>query len=588
MMRNDNKMIKNLRKVTKFIWSYDKKYIFLSILTIIIEGVTPSLLLLLMQKIINKIQIQESLKTILVFVFIYLAVDLGREIYDNFVNYYNSKFEKKFELHISNQLFQKAKKLTLSDYENSNTYNVINRAQNEGGNRIISFYMSYIKIITSIVTIITYIAILISFKYWIVFIIIIIPICKFFIENKYNKAAYNIIYNRTNEQRKTWYINYLLTYGKFYKEIKTFNLFGYFINKYTTLIDRFNKQDLKLLKSKSIVIVLLSILEGLIDGALFIFVIILGIRGEILLGNLLTYLNVIISSKNSMTNILMNISQSIRESLFIEQLFEYFKMPEEDNTGKIEIDRIEKIELINVSYKYQNTDKYVLKNIGFKIENSKKVALIGMNGSGKTTLIKLIMGFYDNYEGTILINDINLNDIDKRSILQKISTLFQDYIRFENTFKENIGYGDFSIMDDEKKLVDIIERFGFKEMIDGFPNGVDTQLGNWFDNGINISNGQWQKIAVARIFGKMADVYILDEPNSAMDSITEKEVLSACDDILQNKMGIIITHKFSNIVESVDEIVVLENGVIKERGKSIDLLKLKGLYYELYNKYRDK
>lgn len=581
-----NDMRKNFKIVFKFIWEYDKLYIFFSIISIIVEGLTPALLLLIMQKIINAIQIQDSFKMILQFVIIYILLDLLKEIYSNFINYYNSKFEKNFELHISTKLFNKAEKLKLSDYENSNTYNVINRAQNEGGNRIITFYTSIINIISSIITLMTYVAILLSFRYWIIGIIILIPICKFVIETKYNKKGYSIIYARTNEERKTWYINYLLTYGSFYKEIKILGLFGFFINKYRNLVNHFNDQDLSLLKSKSVKFAFISIVEGIVDGFLFIYIILLGIKGEILIGNLLTYLNVIISCKNSITGILMNVSKSIRESLFIKQLFEFFDMQEEKNDGKITIDKIEEIEFVDVSYKYQNTDRYVLKNIKFKISGNEKIALIGMNGSGKSTLIKLMIGFYDNYEGTILVNKIDLECIDKLSLQRKISTLFQDYIRFESTFRENISYGDISLVNNSNKILSIITTFKFEDMLKAFPNGLDTQLGSWFDEGINISNGQWQKVALARAFAKNADIYFLDEPNAAMDVITENEVLRICKELLVDKMGVIITHKFNEIITTVDEIIVLDRGEIKERGQHLELLNLKGLYFELFNKYK--
>lgn len=298
-----NDMRRNFKLVFKFIWEYNKLYILFSIISIIVDGLTPALLLLIMQKIINAIQTQDGFNTILQFIIIYILLDLLKEIYSNFINYYNSKFEKNFELHISTKLFNKAEKLKLSDYENSNTYNVINRAQNEGGNRVVTFYTSIVKIISSIIMLMTYAAILLSFRYWIIGVIILIPICKFVIETRYNKKAYNIIYARTNDERKTWYINYLLTYGSFYKEIKILGLFGFFINKYRILVKHFNSQDLNLLKEKSFKFVLISIMEGIVDGFLFIYIILLGIHSEILIGSLLTYLNVIISCKNSITSI---------------------------------------------------------------------------------------------------------------------------------------------------------------------------------------------------------------------------------------------------------------------------------------------
>lgn len=308
----------------------------------------------------------------------------------------------------------------------------------------------------------------------------------------------------------------------------------------------------------------------------------LGVSGSILIGNVITYTRTIMSSKSSITSILLNISSTINESLFIDQLFEYFNLEEEDNIGKIIINSIEDIKLTNLSYKYPNSKDYVLKNINLEITKNKKIALIGMNGSGKTTLIKLIMGFYSDYEGTILINGIELRQIDKESLILQISTLFQDFVKYEATIRENIGYSNFNIIDKDGEIYEIAKKFNLNSIIKQKDRKLDTQLGTWFDDGVNLSMGQWQKIALSRAFAKDSSLYILDEPNAAMDSITEYEISKLYEELLKDRMGIIIAHKFSNIIKVVDEIVVISDGNIAEKGKHDELMKKEGLYRRLY------
>lgn len=182
------------------------------------------------------------------------------------------------------------------------------------------------------------------------------------------------------------------------------------------------------------------------------------------------------------------------------------------------------------------------------------------------------MGFYRNYEGNILINSIEVRDIDKESLLKEFSTLFKDFVKYEASFRENISYYNLDIMSEDEKLKNIASKFNFLDLINSYDKKLDTQLGMWFDDGINLSMGQWQKIALARAFAKNSSMYILDEPNVSMDAITEKEISDLYENILENKIGIIIAHRFINIVNIVDKIIVLQNGEIVEFGKHKELI----------------
>lgn len=557
----------------------DNKYIFISIVSTIINGIISPVSLIIMQKIINGVQTERNLNNIIFYIIIYISIDLFNSVYSNFLGYYNTKYSMKFNLYFSEKIYLKASRLSLSDYENSKTYDIMNRAQNQGGDNLLSYYENFMSIITQLITLSSYIFILINFRVWLVAVIMVIPIFKYIINNKFNLKRFEIIKQRTNDSRKSWYLTYLLSYGNFYKELKTYNLFSYFINKYKNLIKRFNKEDLEINKSQIKWSILISVVETLVDGFIFYYTISLGFLGNILIGDVITYIRAISNSKSNITSILLELSNMVNQSLFIGQLFEFFDLEEEDISNKIKINEIREIEVKNLYYKYNSSKEYVLKNISLHINKNEKIAILGMNGSGKTTLIKLIMGFYRNYEGNILINGIEVRDIDKESLLKEISTLFQDFVKYEASFRENITYSNLKVMNEDEKIKNIANKFNFLNLINSYDKKLDTQLGMWFDEGINLSMGQWQKVALARAFAKESSLYILDEPNASMDSITEREISSLYKDILENKIGIIIAHKFLNIVGFVDEIIILQDGKIIERGNHESLLR-EGKFYK--------
>ncbi|HBG7747729.1 TPA: ABC transporter ATP-binding protein [Clostridioides difficile] len=540
-----------------------------------------------MQQIINLLQIgDKNIEKIFFIVLLYLFVNLLLSVIETFLNYYNTKFGLKFNLYLDNLILNKASHLSLKDFENSDVYDKFNRAQEDINNKIILMINTLIKLITLLITTILYIVKFISFNILIIPFIIIVPAIKYFVTNKFNIKQYNIIRNRTNENRKAWYYSYLITNGDAFKELKINDLFSYFIKKYNTYISKFNKQDLTLEKERLIKISLLNLLEEFIDGILFTIIIFSGITKVILIGDVITYTKLIMNIKDNIKNILSSLSILKQNSLYIDMLFELLDMKNENEfqlkTSLLKIDSIEKIEFKNVFFKYKKEQDYILKNINLVLEKGTSFAIVGLNGSGKTTLGKLMMGYYFDYEGEILINGTSIKNIDMNSYRNKIGFLFQDFLKFEATLRENIYYGNLSLINDDMNLEKIINKFDLNKILEGENDKYDTQLGYWFDSGKQISIGQWHRVALSRTFVKNADVYLLDEPNSSLDPFTENRLSNLYSEVFENKIGIIITHRFINIVKKVDEIIVIDNGNIIEKGTHEHLLHTGTLYSKLY------
>lgn len=548
------------------------------------EEINLSISLLIMQQIINLIQQGiQSITFILQLVVLYVCIDLASTIISGLMNYYTTKFSLKFNLHIKDCIMQKASQLSLWHYENSNTYDKIKLAEGANGGTLMSQFTSFTTLIGQAITSLSYIVILLHFNYIIILIIVIMPIIKFLITNLINKKQFCIIKARTNQERKAWYYSFIVTNGTHFKELKTYNLLNYFIKKYDDLYKKFNQQDAAIAKETMVKMTSLSIIEQIITGAIFAYIIYCGFVGGILLGDVVAYTRAAISNQTNIQSILQNISSIKKSNLYIGQYYSFIDLENAKtlDEGKIIIDKIHSLKLENLSFKY-DTGGYVLKNVNFEFKEGNSYAIVGKNGSGKTTLAKLLMGLYDNYEGNIYVNGIELRSIQKEHYSKRIASLFQDFIKYDATFRENIAYGNLDLMDKDAELRDLSNEFRIGHIIDHSKQNLDTQLGYWFDEGKQISFGEWQKLAIARTFSKDADVIFLDEPNSALDAISDYEISQLYQKLFQDKMGIIIAHKFNNLINQVNNILVIENGRLAESGTHTELLHQGKIYYEMY------
>lgn len=385
-----------------------------------IGGILPPLCTIISQKIMNGLQERRDLHTLLFLVIVYVGIDLFQTLLGYLVIYYKYKFAQGYNLHFNQKVLQKAAGLNLKSYENSEIYDMISRAQYEIEGKLIVYFESFIGIFSSMITTVSYLLIIIRFRIWIVPCIILVPIVKFLINRAINSETFAVIRARTNDSRKCWYIQHVLTYGEAYKELKIYNLFQYFIDKHFEYNKRFNEENLKLKKKSTVQLGGTTIIETFIDGVIFVYIIFAGYLGEIMIGNVVTYMKTITQVKSQIMSVLQSFSDMNQESMFIDQLKEYLDLPEEDiekEDEQIEITRIENIEIKHLYYRYKEDQQYMLKDVNFFIDGTKTIAIVGQNGSGKTTLLKIIMGFYTDYEGEVFINGIEMRKINKTSII---------------------------------------------------------------------------------------------------------------------------------------------------------------------------
>lgn len=574
-------IIKNLIWSIKEINKFNKKYMYLMILDSVLTGISPVISLILTQQIINEVQLGNVGFSYIVKLLIILnSFELIQEIGFNYIKLLLDNYELKYDTNMQAKILKKISILDSKDFEDSSTYDLITRTQYDLDTGVLGNIKTFFSIISLSIGTLSYLIIVIRYNIIVLFIILFIPIIRYYFEKRYNLLEYKIIKKNTEVNRRASYISYLLTNSEHFKEIKMFNLFEFFINKYKDLKSIFISDSIKLNNIRALTYSVLMISEGVIDFFVMLNMIKLTFTGELLIGEFILYSNSISGIKKNMTNLFSQISFVYKNSSVIDQVKLFFNLPMENvNKDGIKIDEIKTIKLENISYKYDTKNMYTLRDINLTVKRGEITVLMGYNGSGKSTLMKIIMGIYNDYEGNLYVNGINLKLINKNSYREKVGVLFQDYIKYEASISENILYGNLNKMSISNKVDSLLKKVGLNEFL-----AQENQiLGYQFNKGRQISIGQWQKLALARTITKEADIYIFDEPNSSLDLVSESIILNVILSEVNNKIGIIIMHRFNEIVVKANQIVVLKDGHVEEIGTHNELLKNKNIYYDLYS-----
>ena len=568
-----------IKKSCKLIQKCSCFFVFVNLCIACIQGIIPGITIIVFQRIINSLQQNiDTVEHIIFLILFYVGLNIINELISTLYSFYNEKFNLEFSQYVNMLMLEKSAKLELKDYENSETYNIINRAQSQNGTSILTFITGTIEIFKQIISVITISIILVRFCWWMLPLIFGISIVRSMVTVYTDREWYKLRVSRTNDERTNRYINYLLLTGIAFKEILLYGLSNYFFMKYKNISDKIKNQDKEMQKKIAIYDILFDIGSWVSMGGLFGYVMYLGVTGRLLIGDITAFLECIENIKSGSNEIFDNIGNMLEQSMYIGFIFEFLEISEFKGNEEFDIGEIYKIEIKDLSFKYNTT--YVLKNINMTLNKGDSIALVGENGSGKSTLIKLIMGFYREYEGTIKINDIDIKKINKTGYYQKIGCVFQDYTKFEDSIRNNIRFGNIKT-DNTKSIENMLEITHMKERVDEI-GGLDTIVGKWFGKE-DLSIGEWQRISICRAAFKQANLYILDEPDASLDIFRQEELIETYKNTFKSAIRIFITHKVNYAKEMGEKIYVLEKGEILESGSHTKLLNDKGKYYEMFN-----
>lgn len=461
------------------------------------------------------------------------------------------------------------------------TYNRIRFTSEQTSIRCTNLINTFFLIVQCLISFASVVCVLVSFNGIIVIASVVASIPLFFVNKYVSSFWYKISVGRVEKQRYSDVLRDLMLRNDNIKELKLFGSLSYLKSRILNQQTDFFREDQMNRKKFCKIDTAQKAANDFVILLLKLWIIILGIKQRATLGTINLYTSSLDQIQSAIFSFCTQLNTFYEQALYLESLFDLFDMQTEDeNCGTPLTEPIRTIEFRHVYFSYPATNVYALKNVSFVLDDRHTYALIGLNGSGKTTLLKLLMKLYKPTLGTILINGQDIEEIDTAGLRKRISAIFQDFIKYPFTAEENITISDLENANDLHRLSKVIDDAGAAEVIDGLPHRLQTQLQKGWNGGTELSQGQWQKIAIARCLFKQSDVYLFDEPFSALDAISEQHIIKRLN--LKTKMSItiFITHRYSSL-RLADFILVLKDGELVESGSHQELQKAGKYYSEL-------
>lgn len=574
--------IKMIHYTIALIRKIDSKRFVIATSLAILAGLFPIISLLITQRIINEIQLmRHSFQDVIIGIVIFFLVSIIATLVNGISSYNMYKLNNQLTYGINYMLMEKCGTLSLEKFEQSETYNMINRLEQEIAIKPYQTLQSLLSVISNLISYISALVLLATWNVGIDVFLFAVSLIMLFGEIYIGNKEFHIRYARSEQERKAWYYSYLMTHDTSFKEVKAFDLNHFFLEKYKQLGCLFIQQSNRIEKNKLKLNIFISAVQDIIGFFVMYCSIKEAYKKIIMIGNAMSYMNSISIIQSSTLSLASNIYMIYNSNLYMGLLKDF--LIESEECEKIDekraIDNISKIQLRNVGYTYPG-DGFAIQDISFTISSGERIAIFGKNGSGKSTLFKILCGLYKPSAGDVLVNDINLEDLNLQSYRNRISVLFQDFLKYEGTVFENVILGNVERTHREKDIDKALKEAAVDSDI---RNNLNQTIGNWFDDGVQLSGGQWQKIALSRVYYKDADMYMLDEPSAALDAEAEMQIFENYMQISEKRIAIYITHR-AKVASKANRVLVMDKGCLIDIGTHDELMTRCALYRELYTK----
>ncbi|MGI9056983.1 MAG: ABC transporter ATP-binding protein [Ktedonobacteraceae bacterium] len=587
----------SLPRVLRLVWSTSALLtVFMGVLSLL-QGFTPALSVWITGLVIDSVVLGiriHSTSPIWFPVSLQLAIVLISNLLSTLSNIVQQLLQEKVSNRVQLLILEKADTLDLAFFENPEFYDKMRQAADQSTYQPVSMISQTFSLFQTTVTMLSMIFLLLQLSWWLAIVALIVPIPAFFSSIHYGWRGFQRKRWQSPERRVMDYFNRLMTVDTYNKEIKLFTLGNFFVTQFKRLANKLYEEDKEIIVRRYLINFLWSALTGVANSAIYLYValqVVLSL-GRISLGSLSRYTQAAVQAGQSFQGLLSGISSTYENNLYVNTLFEFLEYkpeivspPKPQPLAKAKGSKGLDIEFRNVSFTYPGKDAEThaaLKNVSFTIHAGEAIAVVGRNGAGKTTIVKLLTRLYDPDEGEILIDGRNIKEYDLQELRGHVGVIFQDYVTYFLSARENIGVGRVNEIDNQELVSSAAKKSGASEVIEGLAEGYDTMLGRWFNKGTQLSGGEWQKIALARAFIRDAGILVLDEPTSALDARAEYEVFTHFRTLTGGRTTVFISHRFST-VRLADRIFVIEHGNIIECGSHKELMQLDGHYAELFN-----
>lgn len=500
------------------------------------------------------------------------------------IDYCDGLLADRFTRHVSIRVMEHASRLDLSSYEDPIFYDKLERARVQATDRI-GMFQAVGRLFQLTVTAITLSASVFVFSPWILLLLIAGVIPAFIGESHFALLGYALNFRLTPTRRQLDYLRVLGASKESAKELKLFGLSGYLSGKYARLSDDVYEQNTALLRRRLRASSLFGLLSTAAYYGAYASVVYQTISGELTVGTLVFLAGALSGASTNIQEIFSTFSSIADQALFLTDLLDFFAVETKVKSKPRALPSPRPIrqgfEFQNVSFAYPGTSRLVLEGLSFRLHPGERIALVGENGQGKTTLVKLITRLYDPTAGRILLDGIDLREYDLEELERDIGVIFQDFMRYEMAAGENISMGKISELGNHAKIMAAARKSLAASVIERLPLGYDQMLGRRFEGGVDLSGGEWQKVALARAYLRDSQLLILDEPTASLDARSEREVFQRFAELTQGKMALLISHRFST-VRMADRILVLEDGRIAEDGCHSDLISRGQRYSKMF------
>jgi ATP-binding cassette subfamily B protein len=585
------KALRKVRPVFGMVWSCAPDVVLLSVLARLAISVIPVALLWVTRIIIDAIIAHHSMPAhaalpthfwwlvALEFALASLAAMLGR-----LLNFFDTVLADKFTRHISTRIMEHASRLDLTRYEDPLFYDKMERARVQGTDRVMLVQMMG-RLIQDAIGAVSLAAAIVFFSPWLLFFLVVCIVPAFLGETHFAFLGYSLNFEQTPARRQMDYLRVLGGSRESAKELKLFGLGPFLVGRYKVLSDELHRQNVGLARRKLVFGVFLTLLGALGYYGGYAYVVYEAVIGRFTIGQLTLLAGAIAGASAGIQAMFTTFSGIADQALFMTDLVDFFAVQPTilSKPGALVAPRPirQGIEFRNVSFAYPGSRRQILSGINMRIDPQERIALVGENGQGKTTVVKLLTRLYDPTEGQILLDGIDLREYNLEDLWKEIGVIFQDFVHYEMTASENIGVGRIEEAHNSFRIRAAAMKTFAEKVIQKLPKGYDQVLGCRFEGGVDLSGGEWQKVALARAYMRDAQLLVLDEPTAALDARAENEVFQRFSELTKGKMALLISHRFST-VRMADRILVLEKGGIAEQGRHEQLVKDGGIYAALF------